>query len=125
MVQLNTNQRSTSRSTKPARIICTAGNGADGNWVEETTLPSIGQQAYGYNPFQGQLILQQEVDEDKDATVLMKDDGELDTYSQEADEENDDTTVEMKTDDEQLHTYSQEVDMRMVMPSWSWKMMIG
>jgi hypothetical protein len=44
MVQRNTNQRSTTRSTKP-RIIYTAGNEADGNWVEESTLlSSIGQQ---------------------------------------------------------------------------------
>jgi regulator of replication initiation timing len=40
--------------------------------------------------------------------VLMKDGGELDTNSQEVDDENDGIVV-MKDDDE-LHTYSQELD---------------
>jgi hypothetical protein len=42
----------------------------------------IGQEPYGsYKPLQSQVILQQEVDEDSDAMVVMKDDAELDAYS--------------------------------------------
>ena len=65
------------------RILCTAGNGVDGNWVEEApALPrSIRQESYGYKPWQSQLILQQEVDENSDARVVMKDDAVVDTYS--------------------------------------------
>lgn len=65
------------------RILCTAGNGVDGNWVEEApALPrSIRQESYGYKPWQSQLILQQEVDEDSDTMVVMKYDPVIDTYS--------------------------------------------
>jgi hypothetical protein len=47
---------------------------------EATTAMSIRQEGYGYRQLQWQAILQQEVDEDSDATVMMKDDPELDTH---------------------------------------------
>jgi hypothetical protein len=61
----------------------TAGNGANGKWVEEAINPrSVGQEGYGYRQLQQQAILQQERYEDSDAMVVMKDDAELGTYSQ-------------------------------------------
>ncbi len=60
MIERKTNQRST-RSTKP-RTIYTAGNEADGNWVEESPIPSsIEEEEDKYDPCQGTLLLLQEM----------------------------------------------------------------
>jgi hypothetical protein len=62
---------------KKRRILYTAGNEADGRWVEEATAAtaSIQEGGYGYmQPLQWQPILQKKVDEDSDATVEMDDD---------------------------------------------------
>jgi hypothetical protein len=82
MGRKQTNRRSM-RSTK-RRILYTAGNEADGRWVEEATAAtaSIEEGGYGYTQeLQWQPILQKEVDEDSDATVEMDDDVEQITYS--------------------------------------------
>jgi hypothetical protein len=57
---------------------------------------------------QCQAIIQKEVGEDSDATVLMKDDAEQDTYSMSCGihEDDSDATVMMK-DDAKQNTYSQ------------------
>jgi hypothetical protein len=92
------------RSTK-RRILYTAGNEADGRWVEEATAAtaSIQEGGYGYRQqLQWQRILKKEVEEDSDATVEMDDDVEQITYSpsEEVDEDSD-AMVVMEDDAEQ------------------------
>jgi hypothetical protein len=90
---------------KKRRILYTAGNEADGRWVEEATAATASSQEGGYGcrqPQQCQPILQKEVDEDSDATVEMDDDVKKFTYSpsEEVDEDSD-ATVVMEDDAEQ------------------------
>jgi hypothetical protein len=61
-----------------------AGNEADGRWVEEATrtTKSIQKEELMHRHIQWQASLQQEVDEDSNATVVMKDDAEEDSYTQ-------------------------------------------
>jgi hypothetical protein len=93
-------RRRSKRSIK-TRKFYTAGNEADGRWVEEetTTAMSLQKEDVMQRHIQWQASLQKEVDEDSDATVVMKDDAEEDTYST-SDEmhEDSDATVMMKDD---------------------------
>ncbi len=82
MVETKINRRS-SRSSKP-RTLYTAGSEADGNWVEESPIPSsIEEQQDEYDQGLGALLLQQGNDDDSDATVLMTEEIELNTYTKE------------------------------------------
>ena len=99
--------RRSNRSTK-IRKFFTAGNEADGRWVEEATTTTMSNQeeVYGHSHIEWETSLQQEVDEDSDATLVMEDEPELDTYSKS--EKGDDESVAMvlmKGDAEQS-TYS-------------------
>jgi hypothetical protein len=93
-------RRRSKRSIK-TRKFYTAGNEADGRWVEEATriTKSIQKEELMQRHIQWQARLQKEVDEDSDATVVMQDDAEEDTYST-SDEmhEDSDATVMMKDD---------------------------
>ena len=84
--------RRSKRSIK-ARKFYTAGNRADGRWedsVDEAsaTAMSIRREGSMQRHIQWQAILQKEVDDDSDATVVMKDDDS-------------DATVVMKDDDDE------------------------
>ncbi len=99
--------RRSNRSTK-IRKFFTAGNEADGRWVEEATTTTMSNQEEvdGDSQIEWETSLQQEVDEDSDATLVMEDEPELDTYSKS--EKGDDESVAMvlmKGDAEQS-TYS-------------------
>ncbi len=93
--------RCRSKRSIKTRKFYTAGNEADGRWVEEetTTAMSLQKEELMQRHIQWQASLQKEVDEDSDATVVMKDDAEEDTYST-SDEmhEDSDATVMMKDD---------------------------
>jgi hypothetical protein len=90
-----------------------AGNEADGRWVEEATrtATSIQKEELMHRHIQWQASLQQEVDEDSDATVVIKDDAEEDSAYSMSDEmhEDSDATVMMK-DDSERNTYSPSGD---------------
>ena len=106
MVETKTNRRS-SRSTKLRRLY-TAGSEADGNWVEENPIPSsIEEQQDEYH--QGALLLQQGNDDDSDATVLMTEEIELDTYTKEI-AKIDGKTANMNEDSAQSKYYSESYD---------------
>jgi hypothetical protein len=96
--------RRSTRSTK-TRKFYTAGNEADGRWVEEATTAETSIQEGGYGDRQQlkwQPILQKEVHEDSDATVEMDDDVEQITYSpSEEVYEDSDATVVMESDDDE------------------------
>ena len=107
MVETKINRRS-SRSSKP-RTLYTAGSEADGNWVEENPIPSsIEEQQDEYH--QGALLLQQGNDDDSDATVLMTEEIELDTYTKEV-AKIDCKTANMNKDSAQSHYYSESYDV--------------
>ena len=106
MVETKINRRS-SRSSKP-RTLYTAGSEADGNWVEENPIPSsIEEQQDEYH--QGALLLQQGNDDDSDATVLMTEEIELDTYTKEV-AKIDCKTANMNEDSAQSNYYSESYD---------------
>ena len=90
-----------SKRTIKTRKFYTAGNGADGRWVEgaTTTAMSIQKQGLMLKHIILQSSLQMEEDEDSDATVVMKDDAEEDTYSI-SDDMNICNTVRTKDEDE-------------------------
>ena len=71
------------RKRKARQFYC-PGHGPDRHWVEEPTVAGLLQKEdIRYKPLQSQLMRQQEVEYDSDATVPMKDDGSLawDTWS--------------------------------------------
>ncbi len=108
MVETKTNRRS-SRSSKP-RTLYTAGSEADGNWVEESPIPSsIEEQQDEYDQGLGALLLQQGNDDDSDATVLMTEEIELDTYTKEV-AKIDCKTANMNKDSAQSNYYSESYD---------------
>jgi hypothetical protein len=93
-------RRRSKRSIK-TRNFYTAGNEADGRWVEEerTTAMSLQKEVLMQRHIQWQASVQKEVDEDSDATEVMKDDAEEDTYSTgDKMHEDSDATVMMKDD---------------------------
>ncbi len=93
--------RRSARSTK-TRKFYTAGNEADGRWVEEATTAttSIQEGGYGYRELQRKSILQKEADEDSDATVEMNDDDKQTKYTTSEDvNEDSDATVAMEDED--------------------------
>jgi hypothetical protein len=116
VVQKKYYRRST-RSTK-TRKFYTAGNGADGRWVEEATTAatSIQEGGYGYRELQWKSILHKEVDEDSDATVEMNDDDKETTNStgEEVDEDSD-ATVVMEDDAELGEEVDEDSDATVVM----------
>jgi hypothetical protein len=76
--------RRSKRSIK-TRNFYMAGNGTNCRWVEgveeaTTTAMSIRKEGLMQRHIQCQAILQKEEDDDSDATVVMKDDAEQDTY---------------------------------------------
>ena len=106
MVETKINRRS-SRSSKP-RTLYTAGSEADGNWVEESPIPSsIEEQQDEYH--QSALLLEQGNDDDSDATVLMTEEIELDTYTKEV-AKIDCKTANMNEDSAQSNYYSESYD---------------
>ena len=108
MVETKTNRRS-SRSSKP-RTLYTAGSEADGNWVEESPIPSsIEEQQDEYDQGIGALLHQQGNDDDSDATVLMTEEIELDTYTKEV-AKIDCKTANMNKDSAQSNYYSESYD---------------
>jgi hypothetical protein len=67
---------------KKARLFYTPSHGPDGNWVDESPIPSfVTKQNCQYKPLRSELIRQEEIAEDSDATVIMEDDPSLDTFS--------------------------------------------
>ena len=108
MVVTKTN-RISSRSSKP-RTLYTAGSEVDGNWVEESPIPSsIEEQQDEYDQGLGALVLQQGNDDDSDAMVLMTEEIELDTYTKEV-AKIDCKTVNMNKDSAQSNYYSESYD---------------
>jgi hypothetical protein len=103
---------SRSKRSIKTRKFYTAGNEAVGRWVEEATrtATSIQKEVLLHRHVQWQASLQQEVDKDSDATVLMKYNAEEGTYSMSEEmHEDSDATVIMK-DDAHRNTYSPSGD---------------
>jgi hypothetical protein len=106
--------RRSKRSIK-TRKLYTAGNRADGKWVDSveeasTTAMSIRKEGSMQRPSKWQAILKKEVKDDSDATVVMKDDDDHDAYprSDEMHEESD--AMEVMEDDAKQNAYSTSDD---------------
>jgi hypothetical protein len=100
--------RRSKRSIK-TRKFYTAGIEADGRWVEETTRTATSiqkEELLMHRHIQWQASLQQEVDEDGDATVVMKDDAEEDSYSMSDEMHEDSDAKVMMKDDAKRNTCS-------------------
>ena len=98
--------RRSNRSTK-IRKFYTAGNEADGRWVEEATTTTLSNQeeVYGHSHIEWETRLQQEVDEDSDATLVMEDEPELDTYSKSEKGDEESVAMVLMKYDAELNTY--------------------
>jgi hypothetical protein len=106
--------RRSKRSIK-ARKFYTAGNRADGRWedsVDEAsaTAMSIRREGSMQRHIQWQAILQKEVDDDSDATVVMKDDDDEDTYPRKDEVHEESNASEMTEDNAKQSTYSTSGD---------------
>ena len=63
---------------RQARQFYCPGHGPDRNWTEDSTVPAhLQKENFRYNPLRSQLIRQQEMEYDSDATVPMQDDVSL------------------------------------------------
>jgi hypothetical protein len=81
---LRTEPTTTSHQPRKARILYSWDyHGSDGNWVDESPVVRsfVWQQPYQDKPLPSQLIVQQERDEESNATVLMTNDVTLKTLS--------------------------------------------
>jgi hypothetical protein len=103
--------RRSNRSTK-IRKFYTAGNEADGRWVEEATTTTMSNQeeVYGHSHIEWETSLQQEVDEDSDATLVMEDEPELDTYSKSEKGDEESVAMVLMKGDAERNTYSPSGD---------------
>jgi hypothetical protein len=102
------------RSIK-TREFYTAGNRADGKWMDikeeaSATAMSIREEGSIQRPIQWQAILQREVEYDSDAKVVMKDDDDQDTYLMSDEMHEDSDATEMIEDDAEQSTYSTSGD---------------
>jgi hypothetical protein len=102
------------RSIK-TRKLYTAGNRADGKWVDSvekasTTAMSIRKEGSMQRHIQWQAILQREVEYDSDATVVMKDYDDQDTYPMSDKMHEESNATEMIEDDVKQSMYSTSDD---------------